>query len=606
MKESAFINKNKENWKHFEEVLKGNSSEPDELNDLFIQVTDDLSYARSFYPNRSVRVYLNDLAQKVYLKLYTNRKRKQSYLSKFFKDELPAIMFSARKELLICFLVFLLTFIVGVFSSRHNANFARQILGEQYVEMTNQNIKNGKPMGVYSQGNNLEHFFAIAYNNLRVDMLTFATGLMLSIGTLFVLAYNGVMVGVFQYFFYGTGYFTLTILTIWLHGTLEIFTMILSATAGLIFGKGLIFPGTFRRLQAFRLSALKGVKIILAVIPLTLTAAFIEAFVTGQSQTPLIIKGSLILVSLIFILFYFLWFPYFKFAHTGKEVEMDDLPPETPVVIELDQIKTIGDVVADSFRVWKLNLRFIIIASLILGIALVLSVYLTESRHLEYAFFGVPNSFFTLVKLLKLNLWFRDGYYIIWPVLIPTFSLFVVFIQSRFFKKYLLYPAKISQNTIRFFLNALIISLCLTMFYLSDGFLFFMLFYFVVFPLALSLTSSIFDKGLKGLNTGFGIAIRTFLGKLLLNLSLLFLCFIIYLLVSSPILNFIIEILSKGLRLSDPMLFEIQKVIIIIIGLSTLFALITLNIYANSLHYFSSKEKITAKSLRTELEKLWV
>ena len=144
LKESSFINQNQENWKHYEKVLNGKANQPDELNDLFIQVTDDLSFARSFYPNRSVRVYLNNLAQKVFLKLYTNRKRKQSVLGKFFKDELPAIMFSARKELLVCFLVFVLTFLVGVFSSRHQPGFARQILGDRYVEMTNKNIKEGK------------------------------------------------------------------------------------------------------------------------------------------------------------------------------------------------------------------------------------------------------------------------------------------------------------------------------------------------------------------------------------------------------------------------------------------------------------------------------
>ena len=67
MKEKDFINKSKEKWVKLEEIVfenKKNNSK--NLADYFIQTTEDLAYARTFYPNRSVRLYLNNLSQNIY------------------------------------------------------------------------------------------------------------------------------------------------------------------------------------------------------------------------------------------------------------------------------------------------------------------------------------------------------------------------------------------------------------------------------------------------------------------------------------------------------------------------------------------------------------
>ena len=74
MRETNFIDQNKKKWKDFERVLDGQYKDPEKLKDLFIQVTDDLSYSRTFYSNRSVRVYLNNLAQRVFFSIYKSKK----------------------------------------------------------------------------------------------------------------------------------------------------------------------------------------------------------------------------------------------------------------------------------------------------------------------------------------------------------------------------------------------------------------------------------------------------------------------------------------------------------------------------------------------------
>ena len=78
MRETSFIKQNKEKWKEFEQILENKNKDPDKLNELFIQITDDLSYSRTFYPNRSVRVYLNNLAQRIFTSIYKNKKSRKN------------------------------------------------------------------------------------------------------------------------------------------------------------------------------------------------------------------------------------------------------------------------------------------------------------------------------------------------------------------------------------------------------------------------------------------------------------------------------------------------------------------------------------------------
>ncbi|MGN6646268.1 MAG: stage II sporulation protein M, partial [Cytophaga sp.] len=106
MKESLFIKQNKKKWKELEKHLASGNSDPDKLSDLYIQVSDDLSYARTFYQNRSVRLYLNNLAQKVYSNIYKSRRSRWSDIIFFWKEELPKIVWDSRKELTLSFCVF--------------------------------------------------------------------------------------------------------------------------------------------------------------------------------------------------------------------------------------------------------------------------------------------------------------------------------------------------------------------------------------------------------------------------------------------------------------------------------------------------------------------
>ncbi len=602
MKESTFINQNKDKWKHYEEVLKSKAGEADELNALFIQVTDDLSYARSFYKNRSVRVYLNALAQSVFLRVYTKRKRSQSFVSKFFKDELPAILFDARKEMLVCFLIFIVTLCAGVFSSIEQTGFARQILGNEYVDMTLSNIKNGKPMNIYSQGGELESFLKIAYNNLRVDLLTFVTGLFFSIGALFVLAYNGVMVGVFQYLFYGSGYFGFTVLTIWLHGTLEMFAMILSATAGLVMGKGLIFPGTYTRFEAFRISAIRGVKILIVVIPLTLIAAIIESFITGQTAAPQFLKISLISVCLGFIFFYFIWYPWRRFHGQRREPPIEEIPYRRETEIHLNEIKSIGEIIIDMFRVWRKQLNKISFLVIPVGLAVILFSYLFQGDFLTSYHLYSTRLVFSL-KMLKLGMWFSNSVFKFWPLLLVGFAAYCTYLLWLVFSSGL---SGMEKKPIYALISVFILHLVtLYFFYISSSFWINAIFFLLIFPLNIFIGLGFLHQGIKGVARSFTYFYKSMLDPLLTNLSLVILLSIFFLLTTSPIISFLSESIVQALKISDPDVLKFEKLISLTLGMVFMGYLVSMYIFANAVLYYSNAEKVGAERLKKQLELVW-
>jgi uncharacterized membrane protein SpoIIM required for sporulation len=311
LRETAFLKINAAKWKSFDALVKkGDHINPDELVRLYVEVTDDLSYANTYYPASETSHYLNHLALKVHQQVYKNKKEEKGRFARFWKTELPLHFFHFRKELGLSFVLFLMGILIGALSSAYDEGFVRLILGDQYVNMTLANIEKGDPMGVYKSADEGFMFLRITANNIRVSFIVFVSGLFLSVGTGMVLLSNGIMLGAFQYFFYQKGLFLTSFLSIWIHGTLEISAIIIAGSAGFALGNGILFPGTYSRLDSFQKGAKNGLKIVIGLVPIFVVAGFLESFVTRLTEFHWVIKAGIIGSSLLFILFYFFYYPF--------------------------------------------------------------------------------------------------------------------------------------------------------------------------------------------------------------------------------------------------------------------------------------------------------
>lgn len=310
MREAAFAKQNKDKWLKFESVLKKNVSiGPDELSALYVEVTDHLSYAQTFYPGSNTLKYLNGLSVLAHQKIYKSKRESRTRFINFYTKEFPLFISLYHKQLLFSFCIFLLFAIIGAFSAATDGDFVRLIMGDGYVNMTLSNIEKGDPMAVYKQMGSLDMFLGITINNIKVALMAFAFGCLLSIGTVYILMQNAIMLGSFQFFFYEKGLLWESARTIWIHGTIEISVIIIAGCAGIVMGNSILFPGTYTRLQSFVRGAKDGLKILLSTIPFFIIAGFLEGFVTRHTQMPdwlalIIIGGSLFL-----ILYYYVFYP---------------------------------------------------------------------------------------------------------------------------------------------------------------------------------------------------------------------------------------------------------------------------------------------------------
>lgn len=306
MREGLFISRNIDKWKRYQEER---SSDPDEMAQEFTELVNDLGYARTFYPQSKVTRYLNGLASKIYLGIYRNKREQTSRLITFWTRELPLVIRKYHRELLYSFLIFTVFASMAAFSAAQDQAFVRGILGDGYVEMTEDNISRGDPFGVYKHTDQLTMFFTIALNNVKVAFMVFLGGIFASLGTVWLLFNNGMMLGAFQAFFFMKGLGWESILVVWIHGTLEISAIIIAGGAGLALGNSFLFPGTYRRLDSLKRGARDGMKMMIGLVPVFIAAAFLEGFVTRYSAMPAWISITILAFSFMFILWYFVIFP---------------------------------------------------------------------------------------------------------------------------------------------------------------------------------------------------------------------------------------------------------------------------------------------------------
>lgn len=279
MREALFIKKNREKWERYEHVP---SEDPDDQAERFITLLDDLAYSRTFYPQSKVTKWINNIAASIYLQIYKNRREKYHRLLTFWTKEVPLLYYKYRNTLSFAFVFFVLCMGMGIVSSMNDDFFVKGILGEGYVAMTEENIEKGDPFGVYRDEDKFTMFVSIALNNIKVSFYAFVGGIVFGIGTLYIMFFNGVMVGAFEYLFFAKGVGWSSIMVIWIHGTIEIASIIIGGCSGFIIAGGILFPGTYHRFVAFKNAIKDALKIILSLVPFFLAAALLESYVTYQ------------------------------------------------------------------------------------------------------------------------------------------------------------------------------------------------------------------------------------------------------------------------------------------------------------------------------------
>lgn len=306
-----FVQKNAPKWKRAEDFLQGKLRlTPDELANYYVDIIADLSYARTFYPQSKIVDFLNQLSGKIHRRIYKTKREERGRFGRFWKVEIPLAIKGAHRELFFAALIFIVSIAVGIISSYMDIDFPRLILGDQYVDMTLDNIQQGDPFGVYKSDNKSAMFFGIGSNNLRVGLMCFLYGLIGSVFSGVFLVFNGIMVGAFMAFFARHELMWESISTIMIHGALELSAIVIFAAAGMVIGNAWWYPGTYSRMHGLQSGARRALKILIAIVPVIIFAAILESYVTGAyQQLSYVVRWAIILLSFAYIAWYFYFYP---------------------------------------------------------------------------------------------------------------------------------------------------------------------------------------------------------------------------------------------------------------------------------------------------------
>ena len=296
MTRDEFLNKKQPIWSELEESLKrtrryrANKMSPtqlDRLGYLYRRVTSDLAVARRDFPNDRCVPYLNALASRAHAGIYQSSPLKRNTIRHFFLAGFPALFRSNLRVITAAFLMFVIGFIIAYWIALENQALAEKLVPHHLVETIHD-----KEMwtDVPALRRNLFASFVMT-NNIKVAFAAFALGVTFMIGTMYILAFNGVLIGAVAGLCHVHG----LALPLWSfvspHGYIELTTIFVAGGAGLKMGYALIAPGLLTRKQALTDAAKVAVQLIGGCVVLLVIAGTIEGFVSPSSLPPIVKIG---------------------------------------------------------------------------------------------------------------------------------------------------------------------------------------------------------------------------------------------------------------------------------------------------------------------------
>jgi uncharacterized membrane protein SpoIIM required for sporulation len=336
-------------WDQLEELLKNiasrgiqslNNDQLRDLGRLYRCASSDLSRARAMKIGGDIPIYLNNLVVKAHNQVYQRRINRWTDLRNYLWITFPTLVQNNVAYICLAFALVAIPFIACYCAVLHDINFAhlevakgKPLVSEELWHVVEQHKMWTDQAQDYSPTVSSQ----IATNNIRVAILAFALGITGGIGTSAVLLLNGISLGAT----FGVCRIYHLDDRLWAfcsaHGVIELMSIFISGAAGLIIGKALLFPGSYRRQDALRLASRSAFALFAGCIPLLLIAGTIEGFISPRTDLPAAAKFAVSLATFI-CLFLYLFLPRNVAASkaTIPPPNMQSISKHTPdaVVIE--------------------------------------------------------------------------------------------------------------------------------------------------------------------------------------------------------------------------------------------------------------------------------
>ncbi len=318
MDERAFVDRRRPEWERFSELLnratspKGlkslSGSELADLGKLYRRVTSDLAYAKANLSNEQVIIYLNELAGRGHGILYADTPTGGiRSITNFLLGGFPILFRKKGRYMATAAAIMILASIFAAVVVHNNPATADRFIPSQFTDRRGHDKDDGQDMPKQVNVNPAPATFSstLMTNNIRVSLLCFAGGVLFGLGTVYLLIFNGLVLGAFLMRPYPFLKDPLDILAfIFPHGVLELTAIVISAGAGLIVGWSLIAPENLSRWDSLRKASKEAIPLMGGVVVMLIIAGCIESFV-ARSDIDRNIKLMVAAASALGIIAYF-------------------------------------------------------------------------------------------------------------------------------------------------------------------------------------------------------------------------------------------------------------------------------------------------------------
>jgi uncharacterized membrane protein SpoIIM required for sporulation len=288
------------------------------LPHLYRATLSSLSVARSISLDLALTAYLENLVGRAYFVVYGSRQHLRRQLADLVTWQLPAAIRRARWHILAAALVIVTAAIAAFRLTSADMDYYYVFVGDLAQGRTPAAPTAELREGLYhtETGSAMLATFAASLfsHNARIGILAFATGFVAGLPTLWLLFYNGLVVGSFAALFHARG---LGVdLWAWMlpHGVTELTAVVLCGAAGFQIAHGLVFPGARTRLDSLREHGRSAALVVVTAVAMLFIAGLIEG-VFRQTVTSVPIRIAVAATTAAW------WIYYFGFVGRGRERE---------------------------------------------------------------------------------------------------------------------------------------------------------------------------------------------------------------------------------------------------------------------------------------------
>lgn len=307
---TSWLRKRQPYWSRLEELLahlkrhgmRGlNRSELRELGLLYRQTATDLSAVRGDAASQQQARYLNQLLGRAHNTIYSGQKSNVWSVLRFYVSDYPAIFRRLLPYTALATALFAMGALLGMALTLSHPDFMREFLGQTMVDtIERREMWTHSIVGVEPQASSF-----IMTNNMTVSFMAFASGITAGLFTIYLMFYNGVMLGVIGAACWLSGMSDKLWSFVAPHGVLELPAIFIAGGAGLRLARGLMFPGDLSRRDSLAQAGSEASQLIVGTIPILIIAGLIEGFFS-PSGAPMWMKFTAA-AGLFTALVFYLW-----------------------------------------------------------------------------------------------------------------------------------------------------------------------------------------------------------------------------------------------------------------------------------------------------------